>query len=246
MKFLRIILLLPACMLVSFDTKDAQAIDSAPCLVSNGNEYGWRGNRCEGIVPQTPINTGFGLISFSSGYIRERRGAYRFSVPIIRGAVEPIVVVQSPFSGYKLDNLKPVQRAGAFQYKWPSAVIKRVKTNTDNMLYLASIEINSQLAYLPVLFPNRSKKYQFIIYSSLPARISVYSFIQKSTGKVINRKSEGSTELRTDENGQIRLEFKNSHLPKGLYILRIVATQFRIQKRHDLDLQISFMHDPKW
>lgn len=188
------------------------------CGTGNPNSLAYirrDGNRCEGISDR-PVSTSdtFDLVSFSTTNLTAYPSTLAIRVPDI-GITPPRLIIQSYHRNYRLDNLTIPQGRNGINFSLPTRVLQNTGVPIASLLATASINLDGQATYLPVILGQASGRYVFVIKS--PRRISFPTIEIRHSGSVVFRNS-----ITTPTTGQIPISWAYGNTPAGVYELYIV------------------------
>lgn len=228
--------LLTSLLLLSFTPLTAQACP-------NGNpqtlDYMRRdNNRCEGIAP---INVGgsFSLISFVTRNIPAFGDNLSLQIPRI-GSTSPDVRVRSSRINYQLDDFSLQPSQTNFTFNWPTRILKEAKIPVNSLRALASVNLGSQVVYVPVTLGQPSGQYEIVLYSSQLVKITTFEISRNN--QVVFRSPRN-----TPQRGEVVFNWDGRNAPAGRYQLRLVAELEQYGRPPErVNRQITFEHNPNW
>lgn len=224
----------------------ALTLSQMPALAcSEGNirstDYIRRSNRCEGIKRQPVSGNSLRLISFATRRIDRYSEKMSMQIPSIKGGGIPEVKIQSLDTNYQLDNpsLNNPQN-GLYTFQWDTYVLKREDIPSDSLRSLASVNLDSQVVYLPVILGQSSGQYEFVFYSPSRVKFPVFKIVRD--GKEVY-----SAPRKTAQHNEIIFNWDGRNSPAGRYELQIVAEiEPRGGSTETLQRKFIFEHNPNW
>lgn len=215
--------------MVSFSQLPAQACDSGN---PQSIDYIKRdNNRCEGIKNRR-VTGGVNLISFATRSIPQLGSTLKLAVPQVYRET-PEITVRSMVKDYQLDSISPQKVPQFYIFTWATQVINSAGVPKDSLRATAFNPSNR--VYLPVILGKTSGKYEFILYSSKPAKINSFKIL-------LNNKVVHTSSPKISTGGEIVFIWDAKTATAGNYqLLYEVETGGRKFSKKE-----SFQHNPKW
>lgn len=199
---------------------------------SQSVEYSRReNNRCEGIKNRQ-VSGGINLISFTTRNIPRFGSTLKLMIPRFSNE-NPEVNVRSLEKDYQLDNISLKKEPSFYTFTWSTSVLTKAQVNQNSLRALAFNPSN--LMYLPVTLGQTSGRYEFVLHSSVPVKITSFKIF--NNGKVVH-----SSPPRTSSGGEIIFAWDARKFNSGNYELRYEAQR----NGRIFPTKVSFRHDPKW
>jgi hypothetical protein len=197
-------------------------------------------NRCEGIRRET-VSGSFRLISLTTRGIDSLGNTLSLLVPRISGGSPPDVSVRSLGKNYQLDDLSLAANSSGFTFRWPTNVLNQEEVPVNSLRALASVNLGSQLLYVPVILGQPSGQYEIVLYS--PSRVQFRTFEIRRNRQVVF----SSPRNHLQPPGEVVFTWDGRNAPAGRYELHIVAeVEQRGRPPQRIDRSIIFEHNPSW